>query len=75
MNTVYQFGGSVGLGLVALVSSVVTDESGLADKTAPAALLEGYRAAFWTCLGAAALSCALVAVGLRGIGKVGLKVE
>jgi hypothetical protein len=73
LNTAFQFGSSVGLGVMAAVSSIVTEESGFVDKSAPAALLEGYRATFWTCLGASALSCGVVAFGLRGIGKVGMK--
>ena len=60
---------------MSVISAVVTDGSVYGDKDSPAALLEGYRAGFWTCLGAAAASCVIAAVGLRGIGKVGLKAE
>ncbi|KAJ8603665.1 hypothetical protein MRB53_042100 [Persea americana] len=70
-----QFGTAVGLGTMSVASSVVTFDSGYSDKTSPAALLEGYRAAFWSCFGAAVLYCVIVAIGLRGVGKIGLKTE
>ncbi|KAG9955407.1 general substrate transporter, partial [Aureobasidium melanogenum] len=75
LNTIYQFGSAVGLAIMAVISSTVTDSSGYADKDIPAALLEGYKATFWTCLGFAILYCMIGAVGLRAIGKVGLKQE
>jgi len=40
-----------------------------------AVLLSGYRAAQWTAFGFSMLSLALVVVFLRGIGKVGRRVE
>jgi MFS family permease len=73
MNTVYQFGSSVGLGLMAVVSSTVTDDSAYHDKDGPPALLQGYRAAFWTCLGVSGIYVGTVVLGLRRIGKVGMK--
>ncbi|KAK6001680.1 hypothetical protein QM012_002170 [Aureobasidium pullulans] len=75
LNTVYQFGSAVGLAIMAVISSTVTDKSGFADKNVPGALLEGYKATFWTCLGSAVLYCFIGGVGLRTIGKVGLKQE
>lgn len=39
------------------------------------ALLEGYRATFWTCFAAILLVAGVSAVGLRKAGKVGLKKE
>ncbi|KAG9953911.1 integral membrane protein, partial [Aureobasidium melanogenum] len=75
LNTIYQFGSAVGLAIMAVISSTVTDSSGYSDKDIPAALLEGYKATFWTCLGFAVLYCMIGAAGLRAIGKVGLKQE
>ncbi|WPH00642.1 general substrate transporter, protein [Acrodontium crateriforme] len=75
LNTVYSFGTSVGLGVMALISSSVTDESHYDNKDAVPALLEGYRATFWTCLGLSVLCCLIGTFGLRGIGKIGLKVD
>lgn len=72
-NTVAQIGKSVGLATSAVIAASVTQHSGTADKESSAALMEGYRAAFWYVF---ALSCAtggLFAWGLRGIGKVGMK--
>jgi hypothetical protein len=39
----------------------------------PSVLMEGFRAAGWTCFATGALSFAIGAVGLRGIGYVGKK--
>lgn len=75
LNTIYQFGSAVGLAIMAVISSTVTNSSGYANKDVAAALLEGYKATFWTCLGSAVLYCLIGAVGLRTIGKVGLKQE
>ena len=72
-NTVAQIGKSVGLATSAVIAASVTQHSRISDKEAPAALMEGYRSAFWYVF---ALSCAtgvLFAWGLRGIGKVGIK--
>ena len=38
-------------------------------------LWEGYRASFWTCFGACVASSLICAGGMRGLGKVGMKVE
>lgn len=75
LNTVYQFGSAVGLAVMAVVSSTVTDSSSDVEKNGQQALLEGYRATFWACLGSAVVYCVIGALGLRGIGKVGLKQE
>lgn len=74
-NTMFQFGNAVGIGAMAVASSAVTEESSWQDKTAPEALLEGYRVTFWACLGAAVFYTAIGACGLKGVGKVGLKSE
>jgi hypothetical protein len=73
LNTVFQFGSSVGLAVMAVTS--VTDASSHAGEQRTHALLDGYRAAFWTLLGMAVLYCFVGAIGLRGIGKIGLKKE
>jgi Na+/melibiose symporter-like transporter len=80
-NTVAQFGFSLGTGICQLVAlGVAGNSSGggghgsneSADVD-PKALLEGYRASFWTMF-AFMLACALLAVfGLRKAGTVGLK--
>lgn len=75
LNTAFQFGSSVGLAVMAVISTSVSDASSHADEQRTRALLEGYRAAFWTLLGLAMLYCFVGAIGLRGIGKIGLKKE
>lgn len=72
-NTLSQLGTSVGLATTAVVSSAVTDKSSYADKESPAALMEGYRAAFWMIFAWMAVSCVVGAFGLRRLGKIGEK--
>lgn len=72
-NVVTQFGQSIGLALVGVVSDSVTRASKYSDKTSPPALLAGYRAGFWTCTGWTVFACFVGAFGLRGCGRVGLK--
>jgi nitrate/nitrite transporter NarK len=77
-NTVAQIGNSVGLAVSAVVAGEVTKakEAGLGQATGEAhlsALLEGYRASFWTILAASAVVVGIAGWGLRGSGKVGLK--
>lgn len=72
-NTVAQIGKSVGLATSAVIAASITQHSKINDKESPAALMEGFRAAFWYMF---ALSCAtgvLFVFGLRGIGRVGMK--
>lgn len=74
-NTVAQFGNSLGLMVMAVISSGVTRESDYPDKASPEALMAGYRATFWA-LFALMLGAVLVGMlGLRKVGKVGLKRE
>lgn len=72
-NTIAQIGKSVGLASSAAIASAITAKSEIKDKTSPAALTEGYHAAFWYCLGLNAASLVLSVWGLRKIGKVGVK--
>ena len=72
--TVSQLGNSIGLAMTAMVASLVTmgtDAKG--QSVDPAAILKGYRAAFWLCFAGAVVSCTVGGVGLRRSGKVGLK--
>lgn len=82
-NTVAQFGMSLGMGSCQVVALGVigTDESksGAADGHGSTGsedlkeLLKGYRASFWTMFGYM-LCCVVIAImGLRKVGKVGLK--
>ncbi|KAI1259161.1 MFS transporter [Xylariaceae sp. FL1019] len=73
-NTVAQLGNSIGLAITAIIASAVQtaheEEQGVVDSWAQ---LQGYRSAFWTCFAAAVASTVISSVGLRSIGKVGLK--
>lgn len=73
-NTTAQLGTSLGMSLVAIVSSSVTRSSGLPDKGSPAALMAGYRAAFGTCFVLMFLSAA-TSLGLRSLGRLGRPAE
>lgn len=71
-NTVAQIGKSVGIALSAIIASSVSARYKSSD-TQGQRLLEGYRAAWWFTT-AAILACILVTlIGLRNIGKVGVK--
>ncbi|KAF1361540.1 integral membrane protein, partial [Lizonia empirigonia] len=69
-NTISQFGASVGLASISLISSTVAKQS-----HAPADLLEGYRACFWTLFGAAILTCLAGGFGLKKMSGKGMKKE
>ena len=72
-NTIAQIGNSVGLAITAVIASEVTKakESGGIEEVK--ATLEGYRASFWTGLGAGVVGIVIAGWGLRGSGKVGVK--
>ncbi|KAJ6446940.1 integral membrane protein [Purpureocillium lavendulum] len=72
-NTAAQFGNSLGLAVMQVVSTLVAKNN--ANMVPPGAILEGYRAGFWTML-AFMISCAAISgIGLRKTGKIGLKQE
>lgn len=77
-NTVAQFGMSLGMGscqVVALgVQSKVGDGNGV-DGTGDGDLLRGYRASYWLMFGYMVVCGGIAVVGLRKVGKVGLKRE
>lgn len=70
-NEVAQFGNAVGLAVTAAIASSVTDHSRILDKRI--ALMEGYRAAFWTVFVATFLVVVLIWFGLKKAGTVGKK--
>ncbi|KAL9099678.1 MAG: hypothetical protein Q9163_004852 [Psora crenata] len=72
-NTVSQFGTAVGIAVMAVISTSVTNESSTADKTSPDALMVGYRAAFWACFALMVLATLTGAIGLRNVWRVGVK--
>ncbi|RAO65319.1 uncharacterized protein BHQ10_001331 [Talaromyces amestolkiae] len=76
-NTVSQFGNSLGLTIMAVISSVATKHAAAspADDQSTGPLMVGYRAGFWAAF--AWMMCAFFigGYGLRKIGKVGLKTD
>jgi len=77
-NTLAQIGTSVGLAITSIVAaSVTTAERNLEGTNVDitGSLWEGYRASFWACFAACVASSLVCAGGMRGLGKVGLKVE
>ena len=70
-NTIAQFGSSLGLSMLAVVSASVTERaSGLGSDEQ---LLKGYRAGFWTAFASMGIACIIGGFGLRKMGRVGLK--
>jgi MFS family permease len=85
-NTVAQIGMSLGMGLCQVVALGVQggndggDSGGqhsaaTSDDVAATAVLKGYRASFWTVFAYMAACIVVSIVGLRKVGKVGLKRE
>jgi MFS family permease len=72
-NTVSQLGTSIGLCVLQIISIAVTRESRFFRKTSPEALLEGYKASFWTTFAFGIIACFVGAFGLGRLGKVGEK--
>jgi hypothetical protein len=72
-STVAQFGTSIGLTVMAVISSSAIAKSNIEEKSSPDALMVGYRASFWAAFAWMSLACLIAAFGLRRIGKVGLK--
>jgi len=72
-NTAGQFGISIGLALIGIVSESFIQKSPHPDKTSPEALADGYRAAFWTAFGWMLLISAVAVLSLRKVERVGVK--
>lgn len=69
-NTASQFGNAIGLAVLQVISNVVSKHS---DDQENPALMDGYRASFWTMFGSMILCTVLGFWGLYKAGKVGLK--
>ncbi|KAK5998883.1 MFS-type transporter 1 [Cladobotryum mycophilum] len=70
-NEMSQFGNSVGLAITAAVAASVTEHS--TEKTSSEALMQGYRAAFWTVFAGCVTVVVVAWFGLRKGGIVGKK--
>ncbi|KAI0177007.1 major facilitator superfamily domain-containing protein [Pestalotiopsis sp. NC0098] len=72
-NTCAQLGTAIGLTVTSVISASVTAASRDPDKASPGALMEGYRAVFWTMFAWMVVVCLVSALGLRRVGGVGVK--
>ncbi|KID68043.1 puromycin resistance protein pur8, partial [Metarhizium hybridum] len=70
-SEVSQFGNSVGLAVTAAIAASVTEHSG--SKDTRIALMDGFRAAFWTIFVSAAGVAVICFFGLRRGGFIGKK--
>jgi MFS family permease len=72
-NTCAQLGTSVGLTITSVISESITAVSDEVNKSSPDALMVGYRAVFWALLAFMILVFLTGALGLRRVGKIGVK--
>jgi len=70
-SEVSQFGNSVGLAVTAAIAASVTEHSSAQDHRD--ALMDGFRAAFWTLSASTAFVVTVCFLGLRKGGFVGKK--
>ncbi len=74
-NTISNIGASMGLAVTAVVASAVTISESKNLRATPQTLMDGYRATFWLCFGLDILVLGVIGLGLRKIGKVGIKID
>jgi hypothetical protein len=88
-NTISQLGNSIGLAVTAAIAASVSTHdhnvvgtlsaggSSATDANTPfqtaGRLLQGYRAVYWTIFGGMVVVCLASFLGLRHVGKVGVK--
>lgn len=68
-NEVAQFGNSVGLAVTAAIAASVTEHS--ASTSEREALMDGFRAAFWTVFASTGMVMLVTFIGFRKIGIIG----
>ncbi|RDW77817.1 hypothetical protein BP6252_05870 [Coleophoma cylindrospora] len=74
-NTISSIGNSFALAIAAVIASAVTLAETGKNESTQEMLMDGYRVTFWVCFGSNIVALAVIAFGLRKIGKVGLKQE
>ncbi|KAL9607586.1 MAG: hypothetical protein Q9167_007512 [Letrouitia subvulpina] len=67
-----QLGISIGIAVLAVISNTIIDRSSMPDKESPEALMQGFRAVFWTCFVMMVLSTLVGMWGLRGWKEIGM---
>jgi hypothetical protein len=61
------------LTITQVITESVTAKSDEVDKSSPNALMDGYRAVFWTLFAMMLVVFVSGALGLRRVGKIGVK--
>ncbi|RAL02509.1 putative MFS transporter [Aspergillus ibericus CBS 121593] len=72
-NTSAHFGTALGLAVLQVISTVITEREEGRGKAEVKALMDGYQASFWIMFGIMVLCTGVGVWGLRGTGRVGLK--
>ncbi|RDW73730.1 hypothetical protein BP5796_07172 [Coleophoma crateriformis] len=72
-NTLSNIGNSFGLAITAVIAASVTLSKQGNKESEAEMLMDGYRVTFWICFGGNILALAIIGLGLRKIGKVGIK--
>lgn len=67
-NTSAQFGSALGMAVLQVISTIITDQS---DRQEAQALMDGYRASFWTMFGFMILCAVVGFLGLRKADALG----
>lgn len=70
-NVVGQFGQSLGLAIIGVIVNTITQKHTM-DKEQTVALMDGYRAGFWTAFAWLVFICFVCILGLRKVGRVGV---
>ncbi|KAK4443285.1 MFS general substrate transporter, partial [Podospora aff. communis PSN243] len=71
-NTCAQIGSAIGLSVTQVIASSVTAKEGEGHES-PQGLMKGYRVAFWVMFGWMVFVCLVCVVGMRRVGRIGLK--
>lgn len=74
-NTIAQIGKSVGLALTSMIANSIALKHEHEGQSKVMSLLEGYHVAWWYVFGTSAATIVVSSVGLRKVGKLGLKRE
>jgi len=70
-NTMAQFGMSIGIAVMAVVSSSISQTHESSGSNNGEVLMKGYRAVFWVCFGLMVLTVPVGVWGLRGAKETG----
>ncbi|KAK0623920.1 major facilitator superfamily domain-containing protein [Immersiella caudata] len=72
-NTCAQIGSAIGLSVTQVIASSVTAMEEEEGHQSPEGLMKGYRVAFWVMFGWMVFVCLVCLVGMRRVGRIGLK--